>query len=140
MPVGECLSPTRGLSVHSLSTGWIIWQNVVILLCYTRFGDVKCKINRLFEIVYILLDKKTITAKELANRFEVSVRTIYRDIDTLSAAGIPLYTSKGKGGGISILDDFILNKSLFSEQEQNEILMSLQSLSAVKSARYRACS
>lgn len=90
------------------------------------------QINRLFEIVYILLDKKTITAKELANRFEVSVRTIYRDIDTLSAAGIPLYTSKGKGGGISILDDFVLNKSLFSEQEQNQILMSLQSLSAVK--------
>ena len=90
------------------------------------------QINRLFEIVYILLDKRTITAKELASRFEVSIRTIYRDIDTLSAAGIPIYTSKGKGGGISILADFVLNKSLLSQQEQTEILSSLQSLNAVK--------
>ncbi|MBP2632854.1 MAG: DeoR family transcriptional regulator [Firmicutes bacterium] len=89
------------------------------------------QINRLFEIVYILLDKKTITAKELSKRFEVSIRTIYRDIDTLSAAGIPIYTSKGKGGGISILADFILNKSLLSQREQTEILSSLQSLNAV---------
>lgn len=90
------------------------------------------QINRLFEIVYILLDKKTITAKELSERFEVSVRTIYRDIDTLSSAGIPVYTSKGKGGGISIIENFVLNKSVFSEKEQKEILMSLQSLKAMK--------
>lgn len=90
------------------------------------------QINRLFEIVYILLDKKTITAKELSERFEVSVRTIYRDVDTLSIAGIPIYTNKGKGGGISLVDDFVLNKSVLSEKEQNEILMSLQSLNAMK--------
>ena len=90
------------------------------------------QINRLFEIVYILLDKKTITAKELSEHFEVSVRTIYRDIDTLSIAGIPIYTNKGKGGGISLIDDFVLNKSVLSEKEQNEILMSLQSLNAMK--------
>lgn len=86
------------------------------------------QISRLFEIVYILLNKKTTTAKELAQRFEVSVRTIYRDIDTLSSAGIPIYTSQGKGGGISLLDDYVLNKSLLSESEQNEILFALQSL------------
>jgi len=90
------------------------------------------QINRLFEIVYILLDKKTITAKELSEHFEVSVRTIYRDIDTLSIAGIPIYTSKGKGGGISLIENFILNKSVLSDKEQNEILMSLQSLNAMK--------
>ena len=90
------------------------------------------QINRLFEIVYILLDKKTITAKELSERFEVSVRTIYRDIDTLSIGGIPIYTNKGKGGGISLIDNFVLNKSVLSEKEQNEILMSLQSLNAMK--------
>jgi predicted DNA-binding transcriptional regulator YafY len=90
------------------------------------------QINRLFEIVYILLDKKTITARELSEHFEVSVRTIYRDIDTLSIAGIPIYTNKGKGGGISIIEDFVLNKSVLSEKEQNEILMSLQSLNAMK--------
>ncbi|MGP7818596.1 helix-turn-helix transcriptional regulator [Niallia sp. 01092] len=90
------------------------------------------QINRLFEIVYLLLNKKTITAKQLAEHFEVSVRTIYRDIDTLSAAGIPIYTNRGKGGGIRLIDDFVLNKSLVSDQEQNEILMGLQSLNAVK--------
>jgi len=90
------------------------------------------QINRLFEIVYILLDKKTITAKELSERFEVSIRTIYRDVETLSISGIPIYTSKGKGGGISLIEDFVLNKSVLSEKEQNEILMSLQSLNATK--------
>jgi len=89
------------------------------------------QINRLIEMVYILLDKKTITAKELSDHFEVSQRTIYRDIDTLSAVGIPIYTNKGKGGGISLLDNFVLNKSILSEKEQVEILSSLQSLKAL---------
>ena len=61
------------------------------------------QVNRLFEIIYILLENKVVTAKNLAERFEVSQRTIYRDIETLSTAGIPVYMSKGKGGGISIL-------------------------------------
>ncbi len=79
-----------------------------------------------------MLDKKTITAKELSEHFEVSTRTVYRDVDTLSAAGIPIYTNKGKGGGIRLIDGFVLNKSMLSEQEQKEILMSLQGLHAVK--------
>lgn len=86
------------------------------------------QLQRLFEIVYILLNKKSVTAKELAERFEVSVRTIYRDIDTLSSAGIPIYATQGKGGGVSLLEDYVLDKSLLSEQEQNEILYALQSL------------
>ncbi len=90
------------------------------------------QINRLFEIIYILLDRKTITAKELAERFEVSPRTIYRDIDTLSSAGIPVYASQGKGGGISLMDSYILNKSVLSENEQNEILFALQSLTTAQ--------
>lgn len=90
------------------------------------------QINRLFEIVYILLNKKSITAKELSEHFEVSQRTIYRDIDTLCECGIPIYTSKGKGGGIGLLDNFILNKSILSEDEQNEILCALKSLQATK--------
>lgn len=88
--------------------------------------------NRLFAIIYILLDKKQVTAKELSAYFEVSVRTIYRDINTLSASGIPIYTNKGKGGGIRLLENFVLNKSLLSDQEQNEVLMSLQSLRALE--------
>lgn len=89
------------------------------------------QINRLFEIVYILLEKRKITAKELADKFEVSTRTIYRDIEILSAAKIPVYANKGKGGGISLLDDYVLNKSLLSEEEQNQILFALQSIEKI---------
>lgn len=89
------------------------------------------QINRLFEIVYMLFNQKTITARELAQHFEVSQRTIYRDIDTLSQSGIPIYTNKGKGGGISILPQFVLNKSVLSDVEQNEILSALQGLNAL---------
>ena len=92
------------------------------------------QINRLIEIVYALLRVKTITAKELAGRFCVSQRTIYRDVDTLSLAGIPIYTEKGKGGGISLLPEFVLSKSILSDQEQNEILSALHGLSNVKTA------
>lgn len=88
--------------------------------------------NRLFEIVYILLDKQTITAKELSKRLEVSVRTIYRDIEALSASGIPVYMSKGRGGGIHLLDQFVLNKSILSKHEQKEILTALQGLKEIK--------
>lgn len=90
------------------------------------------QISRLFQIIYIILEKGTVTAPELAKRFEVSVRTIYRDIEALSQAGIPIYASQGKGGGISLAEKFILNKSLLSEKEQDEILIALQSLSAVR--------
>jgi predicted DNA-binding transcriptional regulator YafY len=87
-------------------------------------------INRLFEIVYVLLMKKIVTAKELAERFEVSQRTIYRDIETLSEAGIPIYANRGKGGGICLMDQFILNKSLLTDQEQKDILAALQGIQA----------
>jgi len=86
------------------------------------------QISRLFKIVYLLQDKKQMTAKELAEHFEVSARTILRDIDTLSEAGIPVYTSKGKGGGIFIMDHFVLNKTTISKEEQERILFALQSL------------
>lgn len=89
------------------------------------------QINRLFEIVYILLENPTVTATELAERFEVSTRTIYRDVETLSQAGIPIYMSKGKGGGISLLPDFILNKAVLTEQEKSDILSSMKAVSAV---------
>lgn len=90
--------------------------------------------NRLFEIIYILIQKKKVTAKELANRFEVSTRTIYRDIEILSRANIPIYASKGKDGGIGILDEYILNKSILSEDEQNQILFALQGMKKVRGA------
>lgn len=89
------------------------------------------QINRLFEIVYILLERKTITAKELAERFEVSTRTICRDIEILSQAKIPVYANKGNGGGIGLLEDYVLDKSVLSEEEQNQILFALQSMEKI---------
>ncbi len=88
--------------------------------------------NRLFEIVYILMQKKKVTAKELADKFEVSTRTIYRDIEALSSANIPIYASKGKDGGIGLLDEYVLNKTILSEEEQNQILFALQGMIKVR--------
>ena len=88
------------------------------------------QIHRLFEIVYLLLDTPNITARQLAERFEVSERTIYRDVDVLSGAGIPVYAAKGKGGGIRLLPDYVLDKSLLNENEQEAILLGLKSLAA----------
>ena len=90
------------------------------------------QINRLFEIVYLLMDKKRITANDLAAHFEVSKRTILRDIDTLTMAGIPIYTTQGKGGGIFIQDNFVLNKAFISPDEQKQILFSLQSMAVTQ--------
>lgn len=87
--------------------------------------------SRLFEIVYLLLKKKKVTAKELAERFEVSTRTIYRDIEVLSRANIPIYATKGKDGGIGLLEEFVLNKTVLSEEEQNQILFALQGMDKV---------
>lgn len=92
--------------------------------------------NRLFEIIYILLDKKNVTAKELAEHFEVSQRTIYRDIEDLSHAGVPIYMTKGKGGGISLLSDFILNKAILSQEEKKEILAAMQGLNAINKSEF----
>lgn len=91
--------------------------------------------GRLFKIVYHLLDKGRATAPELAEKFEVSVRTIYRDLDAISAAGIPIYTVQGKGGGIFILPEFVLEKSLLTPQEKEQILMALQGLAVAEDSR-----
>lgn len=88
--------------------------------------------GRLFQIIYILLQEGTVTAESLAKRFEVSQRTIYRDIDALSLAGVPVYTSRGKGGGVSLLQNFVLEKSLLSESEQNAILSALHGFTAMQ--------
>ncbi len=89
------------------------------------------QIYRLLEMVYMLIDKKRITASHLAEHFEVSQRTIYRDVDVLSAAGIPIYANKGKGGGIFLQENYVIEKSMLSEREQIEILGYLQSMRAL---------
>ena len=90
------------------------------------------KINRLLEITIILLNKGTVTARELAGRFGVSTRTIYRDVDVLSCAGVPVFTNKGNGGGISLLENYSINKALISEHESESLLLALKTLQATK--------
>lgn len=89
------------------------------------------KDNRLFRMLYYILKKGKVTARELAERFEVSIRTIYRDIDSLSSAGIPIYAIQGKGGGIEIADEFVLSKSLLTEDEREQIMTALCGLENV---------
>ena len=90
------------------------------------------KINRLLEIIILLLNRKVVTARELSDRFGVSVRTIYRDIEVLSSAGVPVYMSKGNGGGISLLEDYTLNKALLSESEGEGLMLALKTMSATR--------
>ncbi|SJZ43296.1 helix-turn-helix transcriptional regulator [Anaerorhabdus furcosa] len=84
--------------------------------------------ERLFKILNRLIDKNTCTAQELAEELEVSIRTIYRDIDTLTLSGIPVITTQGKGGGITLLDNHIINKTFLTSVEQEQIIMALQSI------------
>lgn len=90
------------------------------------------KLDRLLEITILLINRGSATAPELAERFGVSTRTIYRDIDVLSSAGVPVYTSRGAGGGISLLGEFTLPKAIVSKEERESILFSLQTLRATR--------
>lgn len=86
--------------------------------------------SRLFKILYYLLYKGHATAPELASKFEVSPRTIYRDVEALSSAGIPVYAEQGRNGGIYLLQNFILDRAILSENERQEVLTAIQSISA----------
>jgi len=87
------------------------------------------KVDRLVSIIMILLDKKRIGAQELADMFEVSPRTIYRDIDTINMAGIPVRSTSGVGGGFEIMQKYKIDRKVFSTADLSAILMGLSSLS-----------
>lgn len=72
------------------------------------------KVSRLVSIIMILLDKQRIGAQELANMFEVSIRTIYRDIDAINMAGIPIRSTSGVGGGFEIMKNYKIDRNVFS--------------------------
>lgn len=87
------------------------------------------KVNRLVSIIMILLDKKRISAQELATMFEVSPRTIYRDIEAINMAGIPIRSTSGVGGGFEIMEKYKLDHKVFSTEDLSALLMGLASLS-----------
>jgi predicted DNA-binding transcriptional regulator YafY len=89
------------------------------------------KLDRLMGILTILLKNEKVTAPYLAEKFEVSRRTISRDLDSLSMAGIPIITFQGNSGGISIDETFKIDKQLFTSEELKSILIGLQSLDSI---------
>ena len=94
------------------------------------------KIDRLIEILSVLLQKEKMTAPELAKRFEVSRRTINRDIEDLCKAGIPIQTSQGTGGGISIMEGYRLDRTILTSKDMQMILAGLRSLDSVSGSSY----
>lgn len=88
------------------------------------------KSSRLFQIVYELMSGERITAPELARRLEVSVRTIYRDVEALCQAGVPLATGQGQGGGIQLMDGFVLDRALMSTAEQERLMLAVKALAS----------
>lgn len=94
------------------------------------------KIDRLIGVLSILLQKEMVTAPELAEYFEVSRRTIGRDIDALCKAGIPIRTMQGSGGGISIMDGYRMDRTILTSRDMQVILAGLRSLDSVSGSRY----
>lgn len=89
------------------------------------------KLDRLIAILSVLLNREQITAPELAKRFEVSRRTINRDIEALNRAGIPVVTQQGAGGGIRIMDGFRMDRTALTSGDMQAILAGLRSLDSV---------
>lgn len=88
------------------------------------------KIDRLLSIVIILMNRNLIQAKELADMFEVSVRTIYRDIESINQAGIPVVTYQGANGGIGLMEGYRLDRNVLTDGELADIFTALQNVSA----------
>lgn len=89
------------------------------------------KSNRMFSILNLLMNNQKLTAQDLAKKLEVSKRTIYRDIESLNMAGIPVVSYPGQGGGLGILDGYKLDKSFFSIDELQAIIIGLDALNSI---------
>ena len=94
------------------------------------------KIDRLIGILSILLQEEKTTAPELAEKFEVSRRTINRDIEDLCKAGIPIRTAQGTGGGISIMDGYCIDRTILTSKDMQMILAGLRGLDSVSGKQY----
>lgn len=96
------------------------------------------KMERLIGILSLLLQRDSMRARELAERFEVSVRTIRRDVDELCRAGIPIATRPGRGGGVSVMEGYRVDRALLTRSELRDILAGLRSLGSVDATgRYK---
>lgn len=89
------------------------------------------KLDRMIGILAVLLQKEKVTAPWLAEKFEVSRRTINRDIERLCMAGIPIVTTRGAGGGISIMEGYAIDRTLLTSSDMQAVLAGLRSLDSV---------
>ncbi|RJE86131.1 YafY family transcriptional regulator [Paenibacillus sp. 1011MAR3C5] len=94
------------------------------------------KLDRLLSIVILLLNRRMVQAKELADRFEVSVRTIYRDIEAINQSGIPIVTYQGTNGGIGLADGYKLDRNVLTNDELASIVTALRSISTTYDQRH----
>lgn len=97
----------------------------------SKMGGMLMRLHRLLGILSILLSRKTISAKELSAKFQVSLRTIYRDIRAIEEAGIPLYATPGNGGGIGIVEEYKLNKTALTGDEINYLMTGISGLKTI---------
>lgn len=94
------------------------------------------KIDRLIGIITILLQKEKVTISQLAERFEVSCRTIQRDIDNICKAGIPIVSMQGYGGGLSIAEGYKIDKTILTQKELSAIFVGLRSIDSISKYTY----
>jgi predicted DNA-binding transcriptional regulator YafY len=94
------------------------------------------RIDRMLAIVVLLLNKQRISARELAGRFEVSIRTVYRDIDAINLAGIPIVSYSGNSGGFGIMDNYKLDRQLLSLNDMKSILTALKGINTTLEDQY----
>lgn len=93
------------------------------------------KIDRMLGMMMYLLNRDTVSARELADRFEVSVRTVQRDMEALGLAGIPVASELGIRGGYRIMESYKLNRQLFSHEEYLQLIVGLQGLFSAYASR-----
>ena len=90
------------------------------------------RIQRLIGLLCVLADVEKITVQQLADRFEVSKRTIFRDLDTLNLAGIPIISYPGIGGGVSIIEGYKIDKKILSTDDTRKIFTALKGLKSIE--------
>lgn len=123
---------------------WGLTEGALIMYCLVEKTFSSCmgkgegilKIDRLLGIIILLLQRQKLTAPELASHFEVSRRTIQRDIETLCQAGIPLITIQGHDGGIAIAEGFKLERTVLTQSEMQAILAGLKGIDSVSNTNY----
>lgn len=117
----------RFVLYHIVDVG--TWYNIPIL----GIKEHQMKLDRMISILMILVNRRRVQTRELVERFEVSLRTIYRDIAALNEAGIPIVSYQGAGGGIGIAEGFRIDKNVLTEAEMAAVMIALKS--AVSSYR-----